>query len=95
MADQTFIPLPPDPEQRIARLYAWIAIHSDGSEGIMATLTQGRVMPLVTSQRRIAISMAEMAERVALASAAAGRPCRAELRVFDYSSRAQSGGSGA
>jgi hypothetical protein len=78
-----YLDLPPDEDQRIQRLYCWVAIQPDGSEGIPSMSVDGHTMPLVTSKRRVADLMSSAAVDASEAAKAAGKPVRLELRVFD------------
>jgi hypothetical protein len=81
-----YLKLPPEPEQRIQRIYCWVAIHADGTEGILSTISDLYTGPLITSKRRIATdTLRPLAEAICLTANAAGDPCRVELRVFDFS----------
>lgn len=73
--------------QRIETLWAWVAIHADGREGVwsadMETPIGPRHMPLVTSKRDVAERLAAVVlqlQRAALAET--GKPIHAELREF-------------
>ncbi len=79
-----FLDLPPDQEQRVQRIYCWVAIQADGSEGIPSMTVDGNTIPLVTSRRRVADNMVHWAKRTAELSAGGGKPVRLELRVFDF-----------
>lgn len=85
---ETFLDLPTPEDQRISRLYCWVTIHEDGSEGIPAhSMPDGSMMPLITSKRRVAeTALRRFAETVSAASARAGKPVRLELRIFDAAS---------
>jgi hypothetical protein len=60
--DTIFLHDPPPPEQRIAVLYAWIATHEDGSEGVIGGLLGGGWVPLVTAFLKTATAMEPLAE---------------------------------
>ena len=67
------------PEQRVSRLYAWIAIQADGGEGIIGHVLPGLGMtPLVTSKLSVAVSLRLAAKQALVLS---GHPA-VELRVF-------------
>lgn len=89
MSDR-FAALPTEPEQRISRLYCWVCIHHDGSEGILSAGT----LPLVSSKRRLAEGMMRTsAERALKLSQQSSKPgARIELRIFDQSGRDERGG---
>jgi hypothetical protein len=86
--DKDYLNIPPAPGQRVTQLFAWIAIHPDGGEGIMSTdMPLGdlgmRHMPLITSKREVAEKMRPIAEQTASqASTAAGAPVAIVLRSF-------------
>ena len=77
----------PPPDQRVRRVYAWIAIHDDGSEAIITAQlplagNQPRYMPLVSSKPAGATAQIALARAFADASARDGRPVRIVLRSF-------------
>jgi hypothetical protein len=81
---------PPPPHQRITRLYAWVAIHDDGGEGILSADLpfpgEGRRhMPLISSKRSTAQMLESLARKIAADAGKAGKPVRCELRIFDLS----------
>ena len=61
-----FDPLP-KAEPHGNSLYCWIAVHADGSEGVLShTMPSGLTMPLVTAQKWLAEGrLAAMARAVA------------------------------
>ena len=65
-----YLDLPAPPDQRIEKLHAWIATHTDGSEGIVSAALGPQVMPLVTSKRHVAEGLKSVAERAVQAAAA-------------------------
>jgi hypothetical protein len=73
----------PPPEQRVAMLYAWVAIYPNGSEGIISGIvpTIGAT-PLISSQSRSALRLESAARRCQDLSAQRGEPIRIELRAF-------------
>lgn len=81
-----FLDLPPEPDQLILDLYAWIAIHVDGSEGIIAASVADLPTPmaLVSSKLAMAEKMRPFAERaMALSQQQSSKPVKAiELRRF-------------
>ena len=82
----------PAPEKRISVVYAWVAIHKDGGEGLMAHwMNMGdRVMPLVsmTNERRLADKMTPFVQQIVDQSQGSGNEVvRAELRTFDQRPR--------
>lgn len=61
-----FLDLPPDSDQIITELHAWIATHPDGSEGIISHSTRlpgGSIghMPLISSKASVAARMRQAA----------------------------------
>jgi hypothetical protein len=77
---------PPPPDQRVESVYAWVATHPDGAEGIMsADMDLGppigiRHMPLLTSKPHLARLMegkARQLQRAAMAET--GKPVAIEL----------------
>lgn len=60
--------MPPPAAQRVSRLWAWIATHDDGSEGIISADLPfegvSRHIPLLSSQRATALALRPVAERV-------------------------------
>jgi hypothetical protein len=75
MSDRAaFLHLPAPEEQRIAVLYAWIATHADGTEGIIGGWFDGQPVPLVSAFRKTADQMGAMAEQArVLGEQATGR----------------------
>lgn len=83
---EVLVDLPTEEEQRIQRIYCWVAIQADGGEGIPSiTEPGGLTMPMLSSRKRVAERMEQQARRLADMSAGAGKPVRMELRVFDLS----------
>ena len=77
---------PPDAGQRVHVLYAWIATHPDGSEGIMSAdlpMFEGmRHVPLLSSKRHVVENMRDLVEQIVSMSVAAGTPIKYELRTY-------------
>jgi hypothetical protein len=60
---------PPDDDQRITELWAWIATHANGAEGIMSADVQmpgmgTRHVPLIASKRATADHLGPLARKI-------------------------------
>jgi hypothetical protein len=85
MADDDIPRVGPEPpaDNRITELYAWVAVHPNGGEGVMATgiALEGHgviaMTPLVRSNRESAERIGDQAHELARLSGT-----RAELRRF-------------
>lgn len=75
----------PEPGQSITELYAWVATHANGGEGIVAAVLPGLgATPLISSKRAV-MAMAEGVARHAVALSAgraAGRAISVDLVTF-------------
>lgn len=58
-------------EESTTTLYAWLARDLDGIEGIVTVGTQSGLLPLVCTDRAMALSMSDAALRAGLARASA------------------------
>lgn len=74
---------PTPADSRMDTLYAWIATHENGGEGILAGGIPGLGMvSLVCGNERLANKMEPLAEQAIRASARAGKPATKRLVVY-------------
>lgn len=84
---------PPEAEQRVETLYAWIGVHANGAEGILSTDLPAmpgdapggaiRHMPLISSNRAVIEGLARVAREIQRAAMhTADRYVKIELREF-------------
>jgi hypothetical protein len=63
-----YLDVPPEPDQRVIEIHAWIATHADGSEGIVSAdipMPMGmRHSPLLSSKRTVAEKLEPLARKI-------------------------------
>lgn len=65
MSDE-FFPLPVDPGKRVTELWAWVAVHTNGGEGlVMGDFARNGRLLLITSDEGVAHQLQPFAERAA------------------------------
>jgi hypothetical protein len=74
---------PTPADSRMDTLYAWIAIHENGGEGILAGGIPGLGMvSLICGNERLAEKLERLADAACAASARAGKPVTKRLAIY-------------